>query len=359
MKKTLLAFLCFMISAVIFAQSSNDGFMFLEVDGIRVHITEIRFGKNYSSSETTASISLNRSVDLTGNPDDVFEGNISLMLENGYDNLEFDFININMSGGVEIMGHAYDQYAGTHIYTTASGIGSVDTGSSLWTAPNDYDYLTKDYIYHEGDGGRQNETTFMTSEVTFDPSAGIDIGLLVDTYKVAYYWDGNNDSRHGFVQTWPFENPTYFPEGTPVIGLTYMPFYVSINRNLQAETYVVASNSWALDGLSTGIFDEKNSMVVTLVFDEDTGDFFIGRTANWDSLDDYQLNLPQFVRSGTLSGSSYTFSLSSYDNQNGGWTNNQTITGFERLLNVGDTGSSATVSSSGSSDYTLHYYRVD
>lgn len=356
MKKIVL----FIIISFIGFWAFPDGFLFLEVDGIKVEIDDIVFGKNYANHQTTASISLNRTINLTGDPNDVFSGGITLMLERDYDNLEFEHININMSGGVSIKGHAYDSDTSSHIYTTAAGIASVNLGTDIWTAQSNYDYLHKDYIYYEGDNGNQNETTFMSSEVTYDPVAGIDISLLVDTYKVAYYWDGTDAARHGFVQTWHWENSAYFPTGTPVIGLTYMPFYVSVNRNVTSETYVVTSatsfSGGALDGLPNEI-DEKRSMIMTLVFDNDTGDFFIGRTANWDNLTDYTLDLPQFIKSGTLSGGTYTLNFSSYDQENGGWTDNQTISGFTRPASVGGSGQ-ATVNSGGSS-YTLHYERVD
>lgn len=349
MRKLLILIFSFAVGLSIYA----DGFMFLEVDGIKVTITDIIFGKNYANSETTASISLNRTVDLTGNPNDVFEGGISLMLERGYDNLNYDHINIDMSGGVAIKGYAYDEDNTRFIYTKTSGIGIL--AGSTWSEPSDYDYLQKDYLYYAGDNGNQNETTFINSEVSYDPVAGIDIKLLVDTYKVAYYWDGTHAARHGFVETWNLENSSYFPSGTAVIGLTYLPFYVAVNRNVISETYVVASSSTPLAGLPT-VVDEKNSMFVTLVFDADAGDFYIGRTANWDSLDDYNLDLPQFIRTGTLSGGSYNFSLSSYKQESGGWTNNQTISGFTRATNVGDPVDTASVNSG---EYTLYYYRVD
>ena len=132
---------------------------------------------------------------------------------------------------------------------------------------------------------------------------------------------------------------------------TKQHLYLGVNKTLESETYVVASKSSYLSGLPE-VIDEKNTMFVTIVFDADTGDFYTGRTAIWDGLNDYTLALPQFIKSAiTVSSNTYNFNLQSYNN---GWTNDQAINGFQRV-SVGQTGT-ATIDTS--SDYTLHYYRV-
>jgi len=355
MKKILLLLAFFL---TIFRLSAQEGFIYLEVDGIEVTIEDIIFGIDYANSITTGSISLNQTVDLTGNPNDVFTGGITLYLERGYDDaLQFDHININMGSGIAIKAHGY-LGSNTHVYTSSLGVKTTVLASATWVAPSDYGYLPKNYIYRANEE-KQNETTFMGEIVTYNPASGLDIRLLVDTYNVAYYWDGNDATRHGFVDSWHQEDSSLFPTGTKVISVSYIPFYVSVNKNLVSETYVVASgnNPAALDNLPD-IVDEKLSMYLTLVFDANTGSFYTGRTANWDGLNDYTLNLPQFVQDGTLSGGTYTLELASFDESSGGWVNGQTITNFTRLSSPGLSGTQATVDPGAGSNYELHYYRV-
>ena len=345
--KRLVVLALMLVVGVTSVLSQDPGYQLLDVDGIRIQIEEIRFDRDYANSTTSGSIEVGQEVELTGDLNDVFSGGVSLRLEFGEANLSYDHIKIWITSEVDIKGHTYLPVAGTHIYTTASGISSYTGGA--WAAPADYDYLPKDYLYYEGEEASENETTFLSEVVAYDPTAGLDISLLVDTYQVAYYWDGEESSRHGFVKSWNQENGTYFPTGTPVIGISYLPLYVSVNQSLTAETYIVAQDAAELS--PSTFFDQKNSMTMTLVFDAGTDDFFIGRTANWDYLD-MSLRLPQFV-TGATGTSTYDLTLQSYQD---GWTNDSTITGFTRL-SVGATGS-ATFTDSGGTDTTMHYKRV-
>ena len=206
---------------------SQAGFQMLEVDGLKVTIDEIRFGQDYSNSTTIGSIQVNKTINLTGSLGDVFSESTALRLEFGVSELTYDHINIQLSGGLGIKGHTYLADTNTHVYTSTAGIKKITGAGSVWPGPSDYDYLSKDYIYYAGDNGETLETTHLKAMITQDFSAPLDISLLIDTYQVAYYWDGQDSSRHGFVDTWHQENTSYFPAGTEVIGITYLPLYLS------------------------------------------------------------------------------------------------------------------------------------
>ncbi len=325
MKKILITIVFLMLLA--FPVFSQSGFQMLEVDGIKVTIDEIRFMQGYADSKTMGSISVNKTVNLTGSLADVFNEATTLYLEFGVSELTFDTINIQLSGGVGIKGHTYLADSNTQVYTTSAGIKKILNSGSTWTAPSDYGYLQNDYIYYPGDGGERQETTFLRQETTFASDAALDMALLVDTYQVAYYWDGQDSTRHGFVDSWHQENTSYFPTGTPVIGITYLPLYLSVNQTLESETYVVAESASYLDPAAGDFYDVKYTMNMTLIF-SDGGAFFIGRTANWDGL--YAtFRLPQFVMSAVSSGTDYDLTLSNYEDGMG-WTDNSTVSGFTR-----------------------------
>ncbi|MBI9109419.1 MAG: hypothetical protein JEZ04_21925 [Spirochaetales bacterium] len=351
MKKILFIIAILIITALpMFAQA---GFQMLEVDGLQVTIDEIRFTQGYSDSTTVGSIAVNKTINLTGSLSDVFTAETSLNLEFGVSELEFDTINIQMSGGVGIKGHTYLADVTTHVYTSTSGIKKITGAGATWSAPSDYGYLAKTYIYHPGDDGETLETTFLQAMTSYEAGTPLDMSLLVDTYQVAYYWDGQDSSRHGFVDSWNQENPSYFPTGTEVIGISYLPLYMSVNQDLQSETYVVAVSSSDLTPVVGDFYNEKRTMNMTLVFN-DSGTFFIGRTANWDGLE-VSLSLPQFVRSALITGTSYSLNLNSYEDGSG-WGSTSTLSDFTRQ-SVGGTDSFILTKSDGSTQ-TLYGVRV-
>ncbi len=329
----------------------ETGFQMLEVDGIRVHIDEIRFAQGYGDSATIGSISVDQDVDLTGDLSDVFSDSATIRLEFGVSELMFDTINIWLSGGVGIKGHTFFSGDNVHIYTSASGIKSLS--GATWSEPSDYGYLSISYLYYPGDDGEQSETTFLQEMTTFTGETPLDISLLVDTFQVAYYWDGQDSTRNGFVDSWHQENSSYFPAGTPVIGISYLPLYLAVNQDLTSETYIVAEDVSYLTAESADFYNEKNTMTMTLVFD-DGGSFFIGRTANWDGLYT-SFKLPQFVTGAAVSGSSYRLDLQNYEDGSG-WIEDSTISGFSRL-DVDAIGTFTFIDSTGT-DYSLYSKRV-
>ena len=333
----------------------QTGFQMLEVDGLQVNIDEVRFVQGYSNSTTIGSIEIGQTVNLTENLSDVFNESTSVRLEFGVDELAFDVINIQLSGGVGIKGHTYFPASDTHVYTSTAGIKKLTGAGSTWSAPADYGYHTSSFFYHPGDAGETQETTFLQTMTTYTSAAPLEVSLLVDTYQVAYYWDGEESSRHGFVKTMPYENPSYFPTGTEVIGITYLPLYVAVNQNLSSETYVVAESTADLTPVFSNFYNEKRTMNMTLIFDDDDGSFFIGRTANWDGLE-ISWKLSQFVRSAVSSGTNYNLSLSSYSDGSG-WSDTETINGFTRLQ-VGDAAGTASYTDSDGASRTLNYVRV-
>jgi len=308
----------------------------LEVDGLRVTIEGIRFDQGYADSTTIARINLNKQVDLTDNPNDVLSEAVDLQLEFGESALTFDTISITMIDGVDIKGHTYVAGNNQHIYTSSTGIKNYSSTNPVFSQPTDYGYFHVSYFY-DPDGqdaadGRTMETTFLTEMTTVTEAPTI--SLLVDTFRVAYYWDGTDESRHGFVSTMS----SAFPTGTPVISLTYVPFYVAVNENVTSETYVVGTTLGDVTEANDN-FNMKRVMFMTVTFAEN-GSFYIGRTANWDGLE-VSLHMPQFVLDGSQEvGDTYAFDLNSYDNNSGGWTNDSTITGFSRV-DVGSTGSAS------------------
>ena len=283
-----------------------------------------------------------------------FSESTAVRLEFGVDELSFDTINIQLTGGVGIKGHTYLADQGKHVYTSTVGIKEVSAGAT-WAAPSDYGYLANEYIYYAGDYGESIETTFLQAQTTFASDSPLDISLLVDTYQVAYYWDGQDTTRYSFVDTWHKEDSIYFPAGTPVIGITYLPLYVSVNQNLVSETYVVGANESDMTPVTGNFYDEQTTMNMTLIFD-DSNNFFIGRTANWDLPSTAGFRLPQFVRTAVVTGTDYSLTLNSYDDRSGGWINTSTVAGFSRLA-VGGVG---TLEFTDSTGYTqpLYYKRV-
>lgn len=314
------------------------GFQFMNVEGLKVTVAGIQFNQGYQDATNVGYISLNQEVDLTGDPNDVLSSGFELGTGMGQTALTFDTISVELVDGVKIKAYT-ELAAGVFKYTTASGIGTYN--NSVWIAPADYDYLYVSYFYdpvsEDGAAGRTQETTFLPAAVTIQPGDSLTVSLLVDTYKVAYFWDGNDSTRHGFVETIPFSSPTAFPSGTPVISLTYLPLYVFVNRSVSSETYVVTlnSNSTAVTGVTDDNYDEKQVMFMTLVFDQTDGSFLTGRTSNWDGLD-ISFSMAQFVRDGVLNGDQYTLSLSSFSDT-AGWVVVDSITGFSRQQ-VGLTG---------------------
>jgi hypothetical protein len=347
MKRKLVLFILLVIVTI----SISAQYQLLDVDGIEVTIDEIRFSRGYEDSDTVASISVGQTVNLTGQLSDVFSAAAAIKLEFGEDSLSFDTISIQLVDGVGIKGHTYIDGSDTHVYTSAAGIKKLVGQGAAWLTPADYDYSRNQHIYYEGDEGETIETTFLGSVVTFTSSDTIDIELLVDTFQVAYYWDGQENTRHGFVRSWNQENTAYFPTGTEVIGISYLPLYLSVNKQLTAETYVVAESTADLTPASGGYYNQKRTMTATLVFDQ-SGAFFIGRTANWDGLD-VSWRLPQFVTDATAAGTDYDLILESYEN---GWLSTSEITGFTRLT-VGASDTATYVDDSGST-MTIEYKRV-
>ncbi len=339
-----------------------DGYMYLDVDGIQVHFTEIRFFDQYGGrGDALAYVALNQTVNLTGELGDVFSGSVQLNVQDGLSSLDFSIINIEISGGVSIKGHAYDSDSGLHVYTTTSGIQSIDLGSETWSAQDatGYDYLSNAYVYSPADGGEVQETTFMPATVSYPVDGSFDISLMVETYKCAYYWDGDDSTRHDFVWSWHEQNSTYFPTGTPAVGITYLPLYVSVNGSLSAETYVMALSQPELSGLPDSP-NETRTASFTLVFDQ--GDqFFIGRSIHAEPRggnDVYQLWVPQFISNGTESAGLYSFDFKDYSD-NGGWSLGARMTGFSRL-SVGEQ-SSATLENYdpyNGGTATVYYQRV-
>ncbi len=335
---------------------SQSGYQMLEVDGLRVHVNEIRFAQGYSDSSTIGSISVDQDINLTDIPSDVFNEDTVIRLEFGESELMFDTIDIWLDSSVGIKGHTYFEADNVHVYTSAAGIKTL--AGSTWSEPSDYGYHTNDYLYYpgDGDGGEVSETTFLQAMTTFTGDVPLNISLLVDTFQVAYYWDGDDNTRHGFVKTVPISNnASAFPSGTAVIGITYLPLYLSVNQTLTSETYVVAEDSSYLTPENGEFYNEKYTMNMTLVFDEDDDTFFIGRTANWDGLYT-SFRLPQFVTGATASGSAYELDLENYDEGEGGWTDNSTITGFSRLA-VDGTGT-FTFTDSANQTHSLYCVRV-
>lgn len=374
MKKLLILFVLSLFSMLLSAQ----GYQYLVVDGIQVHFTEVRFFDQYGEGGgAKAYIVINQTVDLTGNPEDIFSGDILLQVrEDVGSELTFGIINIEITGGVSIMGHCYDIYTGKHIYTTAAGIDETAADfNSTWTAPSDYGYMHNDYLYYPGDGGESQETTFMPSSVSYALDGTLNISLNVETLNSAYYWDGNENTRNDFVKSVNQENPALFPAGTPVIGITYLPLYVTVNKTLVAETYVFALKDSTLSSASQygdyftgtdylpsvlGYIDGLSTATVTFTFDSVSDAFFIGRATHnspWGGWQFYSLFIPQFVSDTVESGGVYSFTMKDYNN---GWTNLSTLSGFTRL-NVGDPYQEATFTGTdGSEAYsaTFYYERV-
>ena len=353
---------CFLI-----AQAAYGEFEFLEVDGLTVHIDEIIFRQGYGDgSETVADIQLDQSINLTDDLSDVFSEGFDLRLNFGFSELEFDTIMIWMSGGVGIKGHAYLESSGRHVYTSNSGIQLTGVTGSTWSPPADYGYYQTDYMYYPDETGEgQNETTHLSEMRAYAIDLPIDLSLLVDTYMVAYYWDGTDADRHGFVSTVPMESPGTFPTGTPVINITYLPFYVTVNQNVVSETYVITDETNFLAGkLGTAgteltDIDEKTVMFMTLTFDEDDGSFYIGRTANWDGLNmGGSFYLSQFVKTASYDAGldEYTLNFSEWDEQSG-WNSAEQVLGFSRSSAVWDMGT-ATLEMANGSTQTMHFKRV-
>ena len=298
MKK--LTIILLIVTLFIFSESLFGIYKMLEVDGIKVNIQGIQFSQGYDNPTRIARFDLNQTVDLTGDLSDVVSADVTIQFEEGVETLEFNTMTIEMINGVDIKAHGYDSDSGEHIYTSSTGIQTINLGTSTWTEQSDYDYLHLDYFYYpesDSEEGRASETTFLNEMRTIADSETLEVSLLVDTYQVAYYWDGTHADRHNFVETVPLSSPSTFPTGTPVLSITYLPFYVVVNQDVVSETYTVSDNASKLPD-ANGDFDVKEVMYVTLTFDNTSGDFYIGRTANWDGLS-ISFSLNQFVNSAT------------------------------------------------------------
>lgn len=350
-----------------------QGYQYLEVDGIQVHLTEIRFFDQYGEGGgAKAYVEINQTVNLTGNINDIFSSNILLKVrEDVVSELQFGIINIEISGGVSIKGHCYDNDSGKHIYTTASGIGETAADNNpTWSEPADYDYLHNDYVYWPGDGGESQETTFMPSGTTYPLDGTLDISLNVETLNIAYYWDGDDYTRADFVRSVNQEDPSLFPAGTPVIGITYLPLYVTVNQDLISETYIFALKNSTLSTAveyenyfngsdflplnNNGFIDGLSTISVTFTFDSVSDEFFIGRATHntpWGGWQFYSLFVPQFVSSATSTSGLYSFTLLDYSN---GWTNQSTLSGFTRTA-LGGTGEASYSGVDGDENYTATF----
>jgi hypothetical protein len=345
---------------------NSQGYEYLIVDGIQVHFTEIRFFDSYGGGGSAlASIAVNQTVNLTGDIDAAFSGSVTLNVREDQTALEFGIINIEITGGVGIKGHCYDDINARHVYTKVDGIGYLDAVTDEWSEPGDYDYLQKDYIYYPGDSGETQETTFLPSSTSYALDDTITVSLLVETLNSAYYWDGdisnwdgNHSTRTEFVRSWNLEDPSYFPTGTPVIGITYLPLYVGINETLDSETYVFAISTDDLP-VNHGYIDGLKTSTVTLVFDQDDS-FYIGRTTHGEPWGGgalyYPLFIPQFVSDAQAeaTGSDLTLSFENYSDGQG-WSAAESLSGFSRLA-VDETGE-ASYTDDGEHGTTLFYYQ--
>ena len=357
MKKILFLIMMFTTSLLM-----AGGYQYMDVDSLRVHFTEIRFFKDYGGGgDALAYIPVDKTVDLTGDINDVFSGDVTINFQEGMENLSFGIINIELTSEISIKAHTYDADTQRHIYTTANSIGYLSDSTGVWEEPADYGYLSKDYLYYPGEGADTQETTFMPTAVSYPVDGELNVSLQVETYKCAYYWDGDDYTRHDFVRSWNFEDPSYFPTGTPVIGITYLPLYVIVNETVEAETYVIALEDSSLSDLTALNVDATASF--SLVFDSND-EFFIGRTIHAEpvSYSAYILWLPQFISDGVYDSAGQNYSFAFYDYGDGeGWTKGAALSGFTRMTAVGGASATATLTNDDPDNggtTTVYYKRV-
>ncbi len=357
----------FAVLCILGAALSAD-YVFMNIDGIRLTIEGIELGNGgIDDFVNVASISVNSTIDLVSDDlSNAFNQDLEVtFFDEEAVTQDISTIQIFTAGGSAVKAYAYIESQGHFVYTSQSGIETrVSADGSDWAEPTDYDYLAYDYVYFPRDGGRAVETTFLPESINILELESIELSLLVDTYKTVYYWDGSEASRLGFVATEHLNDPTAFPGGTAVVGLTYLPLYVAINRDLEVETYVVAQDNssndpnTALSGAVADEFSPDEVMFMTLTFDRGSGEFYVGRTSNWDDFNgSYGWRFSQLVRRGEINGSDYDLALTNDFSAMPDSSAFDSISGFTRI-NVGDESEAVFGDQSESQSYPFDYVRV-
>ena len=336
---------------------------FLTIEGVKVSIDSIELVRA-DTSATTATLPIGAEVDLATDLSGVFSEAIEIQLEPGVTNPRFDIIRVNLQEeSVAIKGYTYIAGDTEYKYTTALGIGTLS--GSTWAAPADYDYLPTGFLYFPDPvaGSSTDETTYLQTSQELDLSSATSptLSLLVDVYQNAYYWDGDDAGRLGFVSTVPLDPrfPGAFPAGTPVIGLSYLPLYVAIDKTVTQETYAVTDATFGSFN-ADDVYELDEVMYMTLTFDSVSGEFYQGRISNFDEprMAFGWMSVSQFVLTsapGTVAG---TINLGTGNATDGAdlFGDFREIAGFERQ-DVGGTGT-ATLRASGETDVDLQYKRV-
>jgi len=346
-------------------QTLSAEYGFMEIDGIRITIESIEMGTGgIDDFQSVASLYMETTVDLSS--DDVnaaFDQELELFFTNEASSSQIiETIRIWLMDGVEIQAHIYIEAEDHFIYTTSSGLSTLD--GSTWVEPVDYGFLAKDYIYFPADNGRTDEITFLVESIDLLALDSVDFSLLADIYKTVYYWDGTDADRLGFVKTVHENNPEVFPAGTPVVGLSYLPLYATINQDVIAETYVItndngdSSNNPILSPAVDGAFEADKVMFLTLTFDENTGEFYSGRSSNWDDfLSSYSWRFPQLVRRGVINGNELDLVLTNDFSFMPDQSEFDTISSFTRL-NIGEESEATFGDQSESQSHDFDYKRV-
>jgi len=348
MKKNILFFSLIFI----LIQPSFSLVKFMNVEGLRVRISSIDLSRS-STGDNIATITVNQDVDLNADLSEIFKEELEITLNEQVSSPRFDTITVILEGGVGIK--AYTQLDSQNfIYTSSSGPKTLSASS--WTEPEDYDFLQNDYLYFPDGNPYPQETTYLVEPVLLNLDSPLTLSLMVDLYNVAYYWDGDDQGRQGFVDTVHQGDPDAFPAGTEVISVTYLPLYIALNKTLEKETYVLANDSSAFTEDDNYELDEV--MFMTLTFDADTGEFYQGRTANWD-VPDFGWKPSQFILTALIDDEdgSYGFFMANASDGEDPWVDEEGISGFSRL----EPGESGTA---GHNDdqiggHTIHIKRVD
>lgn len=255
---------------------------------------------------------------------------------------------LNVSSHYSIRAWAYldtdnNNEVDTTVWTTAAGIVSDSTEIAAITGMAGYDYFEYTFLYGStaqavNDSGGASEFTYFpapfvvdATDATVGPSASTtatthDIGIRLDTFRVAKVWDGIGERGDTFGGGFLTGNNAgipaadLFPDNEPNFGLSYLPLFgLFDDANAVAETYEVSNANTFLTGYT---------QLVTIVF-SGAGAPLFGRIRDRGGLD-----LNQMVSLFTAGdGGTYSFKNGDGDLLYNGTPEDAqfTISGFKQL----------------------------
>lgn len=155
----------------------------------------------------------------------------------------------------------YDYYAYNYLYVTTSK--SADDG-----------------ISHSGFSGE------IPGGVQINEGQTADIQIVIDTYRIATFWDGQEGRPNVSPFTWSNNygrsTDEFFPAGVPNFGVTYIPFFMAINDAgiPKGEVYALSNVQDSIQNFDPNTYDLQGIQYLTMLYDS-SGKYLESRVINF------------------------------------------------------------------------------